>query len=137
LLDGIVDIYLPDFKYAEGAMAGKYSSGARDYPERAAAAILEMHRQVGDLLVDENGIALRGLMIRHLVLPGNIAGTDKFVHFVATKLSRSTYVNIMAQYRPEYKAAGIPELSRRITGQEYRQALGWAKEAGLTRLDPG
>jgi putative pyruvate formate lyase activating enzyme len=137
LLDGIVDIYLPDFKYADGAMAEKYSSGARDYPERAAAAILEMHRQVGDLLVDENGIALRGLMIRHLVLPGNIAGTDRFVQFVATSLSRSTYVNIMAQYRPEYKARGIPELSRRITGEEYRQAVRWAKDAGLTRLDPG
>jgi putative pyruvate formate lyase activating enzyme len=137
LLNGIVDIYLPDFKYADGAMAEKYSSGARDYPERASAAIEEMHRQAGDLLVDENGIALRGLMIRHLVLPGNIAGTDKFVQFVATKLSRSTYVNIMAQYRPEHKAPGIPDLSRRITGTEYRQAIRWAKEAGLTRLDAG
>lgn len=137
LLDGVVDIYLPDFKYADGAMAEKYSSGARDYPERAAAAIGEMHRQVGDLLVDENGIALRGLIIRHLVLPDNIAGTDKFVKFVAAKLSRSTYVNIMAQYRPEHKARAIPELSRRITGAEYRQAIRWAKEAGLTRLDPG
>lgn len=137
LLDGIVDIYLPDFKYADGAMAQKYSSGAGDYPESAAAAIAEMHRQVGELLVDENGIALRGLIIRHLVLPGNIAGTDKFVQFVATRLSRSTYVNIMAQYRPEYKARGIPELSRRITGAEYRQAIRWATEAGLTRLDAG
>jgi putative pyruvate formate lyase activating enzyme len=137
LLDGIVDIYLPDFKYTDGAMAEKYSSGARDYPERAAAAIEEMHRQVGELLVDENGIALRGLMIRHLVLPGNIAGTDKFVQFVATRLTRSTYVNIMAQYRPEHKAPRIPELSRRITEAEYRQAIRWAKEAGLTRLDSG
>jgi putative pyruvate formate lyase activating enzyme len=135
LLDGIVDIYLPDFKYADPAMAGKYSHGARDYPERAAAAIEEMHRQVGELLVDENGIALRGLMIRHLVLPGNIAGTDKFVRFVATRLSRSTYVNIMAQYRPAHMAPGIPELSRRITAAEYRQAICWADEAGLTRLD--
>jgi putative pyruvate formate lyase activating enzyme len=137
LLDGIVDIYLPDFKYSDGAMAEKYSSGARDYPERVAAAIEEMHRQVGELLVDENGIALRGLMIRHLVMPGNIAGTDKFAQFVATKLSRSTYVNIMAQYRPEHKARDIPELSRGITGTEYRQAIRWAKDAGLTRLDPG
>ncbi|MFB3776087.1 MAG: radical SAM protein [Bryobacteraceae bacterium] len=137
LLDGIVDIYLPDFKYADGAMAEKYSSGARDYPERAAAAIEEMHRQVGDLVVDEDGIALRGLMIRHLVLPGNIAGTDKFVQFVATRLSRSTYVNIMAQYRPAHKAPGIPELSRRITSAEYQQAIRWAREAGLTRLDRG
>ena len=137
LLDGIVDIYLPDFKYTDGAMAEKYSSGARDYPERAAAAIEEMHRQVGALVADENGIALRGLIVRHLVLPGNIAGTDKFVQFVATRLTPSTYVNIMAQYRPEYKAKSIPELSRRITSEEYRQAIRWAKEAGLTRLDPG
>jgi putative pyruvate formate lyase activating enzyme len=137
LLDGVVDIYLPDFKYSDGAMAEQYSSGARDYPERAAAAIEEMHRQVGELVVDENGIALRGLMIRHLVLPGNIAGTDKFVQFVANRLSRSTYVNIMDQYRPEYKARSIQGLSRRITPAEYRQALTWAREAGLTRLDPG
>jgi putative pyruvate formate lyase activating enzyme len=137
LLDGIVDIYLPDFKYTDGAMSEKYSSGARDYPARAAAAIEEMHRQVGELVVDEDGIALRGLMIRHLVLPGNIAGTDKFVQFVAARLTRSTYVNIMAQYRPEHKAPGIPELSRRITSSEYRQAIRWAKEAGLTRLDRG
>jgi putative pyruvate formate lyase activating enzyme len=137
LLDGIVDIYLPDFKYTDGAMAEKYSSGARDYPEQAAAAIEEMHRQVGELLTDENGIALRGLMIRHLVLPGNIAGTDKFVQFVAARLTRSSYVNIMDQYRPEHKARNIPELSRRITRAEYRQAIRWAKEAGLTRLDPG
>jgi putative pyruvate formate lyase activating enzyme len=137
LLDGIVDIYLPDFKYTDGAMAEKYSSGARDYPERAAAAIEEMHRQVGELVVDEKGIALRGLIVRHLVMPYNIAGTDKFVQFVATKLTRSTYVNIMGQYRPEYKAKQIPELSRRITGAEYAQAMRWAKEAGLTRLDPG
>ena len=137
LLDGIVDIYLPDFKYTDGAMSDKYSSGARDYPEVAAAAIEEMHRQVGELVVDENGVALRGLMIRHLVLPSNIAGTDKFVRFVAEKLTRSTYVNIMAQYRPEHKAPGIPELSRRITTAEYQQALRWAREAGLTRLDPG
>jgi putative pyruvate formate lyase activating enzyme len=137
LLDGIVDVYLPDFKYTDGAMSEKYSSGARDYPERAAAAIEEMHRQVGELVVDEDGIALRGLMIRHLVLPGNIAGTDKFVQFVATRLSRSTYVNIMAQYRPEHKATGIPELSRRITSAEYQQAIRWAREAGLTQLDRG
>jgi putative pyruvate formate lyase activating enzyme len=137
MLDGIVDIYLPDFKYTAGAMAEKYSSGARDYPERAAAAVEEMHRQVGELTVDENGIALRGLIIRHLVMPDNIAGTDRFVQFVAGRLTRSTYVNIMAQYHPEYKARSIPEIARRITPAEYRQAIRWAKEAGLSRLDPG
>jgi putative pyruvate formate lyase activating enzyme len=135
LLDGIVDIYMPDFKYMDGEMAAKYSSGAGDYPERAAAAIEEMHRQVGELVVDENGIALRGLIIRHLVMPNNIAGTDKFVRWVAEKLTKSTYVNIMAQYRPEHKAFQYPEIARRLTWLEYQQALRWAREAGLTRLD--
>ena len=135
LLDGIVDIYLPDFKYTDGAMSEKYSAGAKDYPEVAAAAHIEMHRQVGELVVDENGIALRGLMIRHLVMPNNIAGTKKFVEFVAQKLTRSTYVNIMAQYRPEHQAFKYPELSRRLTLGEYHQAVAWAREAGLTRLD--
>jgi len=86
-------------------------------------------------VVDERGIALRGLIVRHLVLPQNIAGTDKFVSWVASKLTRSTYVNIMAQYRPEHNAHRYPELSRRISTAEYRQALDWAREAGLTRLD--
>ncbi len=135
LLDGIVDIYLPDFKYMDGAMAEKYSSGAQEYPERAAEAIAEMHRQVGELAVDEKGIAVRGLIIRHLVLPHNIAGTDKFVKWVAAKLTRSTYVNIMAQYRPEHRARDYPELSRRITNEEFSRAVAWAHEAGLTRLD--
>ena len=135
LLDGIVDIYMPDYKYMDGEMAAKYSSGAGDYPERAAAAIEEMHRQVGELVVDENGIALRGLIIRHLVMPNNIAGTDKFVRWVAEKLTKSTYVNILAQYRPEHKAFQYPEIARRLTWLEYQQALRWAREAGLTRLD--
>jgi putative pyruvate formate lyase activating enzyme len=135
LLDGIVDIYLPDFKYTDGALAEKYSAGARNYPEVAAAAIQEMHRQVGELVVDERGVALRGLMIRHLVLPSNIAGTDRFVQFVAAKLTRSTYVNIMAQYRPAHHAWSYPELTRRITPAEFRQAIAWAREAGLTGLE--
>lgn len=137
LLDGIIDIYLPDFKYTDPAMAAKYSHGASDYPQRAAEAILEMHRQVGDLILNPDGVALRGLIIRHLVLPNNIAGTDRFVHFVASRLSPATYVNIMAQYRPEYQARTIPELARRLTAAEYRQALAWAQQAGLTRLDSG
>jgi putative pyruvate formate lyase activating enzyme len=134
LLDGIVDIYLPDFKYTDGAMAKKYSSGASDYPEAAESAHIEMKRQVGDLVVDENGVALRGLLIRHLVLPHNIAGTDRFVKFVAEKLGKTTWVNMMAQYRPEHRAREFPELSRRITRDEYRQALAWASEAGLTNV---
>jgi len=135
MLDGIVDIYLPDFKYQDGALAAKYSSDATDYPEVAAAVIKEMHRQVGELRMDSRGVALRGLIIRHLVLPDNIAGTDRFVDWVAKKLTRGTYVNIMAQYRPEHRAHRYPELSRRITMEEYRQAILWARQAGLTRLD--
>jgi putative pyruvate formate lyase activating enzyme len=134
LLDGIIDIYLPDFKYTDGAKAARYSTGAVDYPEVAAAAIKEMHRQVGDLVTDEQGIALRGLMIRHLVLPENIAGTDRFVRFVAEQLKPGTYVNLMAQYRPEHRARDYPELARRITRVEYLQAIRWAREAGLTNV---
>jgi putative pyruvate formate lyase activating enzyme len=133
LLDGIVDIYLPDFKYTDGEKAAAYSSSARDYPEVAAAVIAEMHRQVGDLVTDHRGIARRGLMIRHLVLPENIAGTADFAKFVAERLSRDTYVNVMGQYRPEHRAWQYPELSRRITSAEYRQALAWAAQQGLTR----
>ncbi len=135
MLDGVVDIYLPDFKYQDGTAASRYSSGARDYPEIAAAVIREMHRQVGELQVDGKGIAGRGLMIRHLVMPDNIAGTERFVRWVAEELSPSTYVNIMAQYHPEHKAFDYPEISRRITDAEYRQALRWALNAGLDNLD--
>jgi putative pyruvate formate lyase activating enzyme len=134
-LDGIVDIYLPDFKYQDGELASKYSSGADDYPEVAAAVIKEMHRQVGELAVDERGIAQRGLIIRHLVMPHNIAGTDKFVSWVARELTPTTYVNIMAQYRPAHKAFDYPKISRRITNDEWKQAMKWAKEAGLVNLD--
>jgi len=137
LLDGIVDIYLPDYKYTSSAMAEKYSSGAAGYPEVAAAAIAEMHRQVGGLVVDEKGVALRGLIIRHLVLPENVSGTDVFVRWVAGEIGPDTYVNIMDQYRPEHRAAGYPKLSRRLTRSEFSQAIGWAREAGLTRLDGG
>ncbi len=134
LLDGIVDIYLPDFKYMDGNVAARLSSGAADYPERAAEAIAEMHRQVGVLQVDERGVARRGLLIRHLVLPDNLAGTDRFVKWVAEKLSRDTWVNIMGQYRPEHQARKHPPLDRRITWAEHRRALAWAREAGLVRV---
>jgi len=134
LLDGIVDIYLPDFKYMDGATAGSYSAGANDYPEVATAAIQEMYRQVGNLVTDEDGIAVRGVMIRHLVLPHNLAGTDQFVRFVAARLGPSTYVNIMPQYHPAHRARCFPELSHRITDAEFRKAIGWGRQAGLTRL---
>jgi putative pyruvate formate lyase activating enzyme len=137
LLDGLVDIYLPDYKYMDGAMAAKYSHGASDYPERCAAAIIEMNRQVGRLVVDEKGVALRGLMIRHLVMPENIAGTDRFVQWVAKELGPDTYVNIMGQYHPEHRARFYPEINRRITRAEFERAVTWAHEAGLTNLDSG
>jgi putative pyruvate formate lyase activating enzyme len=136
LLDGIVDIYLPDFKYAESRHAEKYSSGAVGYPNHAMASIEEMHRQVGGVVTDERGVALRGLMIRHLVLPENIAGTDRFVKLVAERLGPATYVNLMAQYRPEHRAGKFPQLSRRINSREYAQAVAWARAAGLTNIRP-
>ncbi|MBN2493124.1 MAG: radical SAM protein [Deltaproteobacteria bacterium] len=137
LLDGIVDIYMPDFKYQDGAQAARFSSGAEDYPERAAEAIAEMHRQVGVLQIDERGVARRGVVLRHLVMPHNIAGTDRFARWVSEKLSPDTYVNIMAQYHPCYKAFDHPEIARRLHAEEFEQALRWAREAGLRRLARG
>ena len=101
----------------------------------AQESIIEMHRQVGDLITDERGIALRGLMVRHLVMPNNISGTDRFVRWVAKELSPDTYVNIMAQYRPAHKAFDYPEIARRLNHGEWKQAILWAKKAGLTNLD--
>lgn len=134
-LDGIVDIYLPDFKYASGAMAAKYSSGAASYPEVTKAALLEMHRQVGVAHPGPDGLMRRGLMIRHLVMPNRVAGTKEVVEWIATHLPKDTYVNIMSQYRPMYKAFSYPEIARRLTVDEYREAVTWAREAGLTNLD--
>jgi len=135
LLDGVVDIYLPDVKYTDGRQAAKYSAGAEDYPERAKASVLEMHRQVGGLVTDDDGIALRGVMIRHLVMPNRVAGTREFVEWVARELPTDTYVNIMAQYRVEYEAFNHSEIARAITPAEFLEAMDWAKEARLTRLD--
>lgn len=134
LLDGIVDIYLPDCKYMDPAQAAKYSDGAYNYPHYAKIALKEMFRQTGDLQV-LRGVAVRGLIVRHLVLPNGISGTKEFLKFVAGNLSKTTYINIMRQYRPEYKALEYPELSRRITREEYSEALSWAKQYGLQRLD--
>ncbi len=135
MLDGVVDIYLPDYKYMDSKLAAKYSSGAADYPDVAAAVIKEMYRQVGILQTDSRGVAQRGLIIRHLVMPENIAGTDRFARWVAQELSVDTYVNIMGQYHPAHKAMNYPELSRRITRTEWLQAMTWAREAGLHNLD--
>ena len=134
LLDGVVDIYMPDIKYADEGTGHRYSQ-VRDYPAVNQAAVKEMHRQVGDLILDENGIALRGLLVRHLVLPGGLAGTAQIARFLAEEVSRDTYINVMDQYRPCYKAAGLPPLDRRITGAEFGQAVRQAREAGLHRFD--
>ena len=130
-LRGVIDVYMPDFKFQDGKLAAKYARKCADYPWVAAAAIKEMHRQVGDLVLDHRGVAQRGLILRHLVMPNNVAGTDRFVKFVARELSRDTYVNIMAQYRPAYQASKYPGIARRITRQEWARALAWAWKAGL------
>jgi putative pyruvate formate lyase activating enzyme len=135
LLDGIVDIYLPDFKYWESDMSAKYSSEADSYPEITSQAILEMHRQVGVAHPAKDGIMQRGLMIRHLVMPNNTGGSENIMAWIAETLPKDTYVNIMAQYNPSYKAYDYPELSRRITREEYTKAVNRAKEGGLTNLD--
>jgi putative pyruvate formate lyase activating enzyme len=134
LLDGVVDIYMPDMKYADSEVARRYS-GVPGYAEVNQAAVLEMHRQVGNLVLDERGIARRGLLVRHLVLPENLAGTDRILTFIAEKVSSNTYVNLMDQYRPCYCADRHPPLDRRITVEEYATALRWAREKGLWRLD--
>jgi len=135
LLDGIVDIYMPDFKYSDERTAQKYSFAPR-YPEVAKKAIKEMHRQVGDLTIDKSGIAKRGLLIRHLVLPRDIAGTKKIMNFLSKEISRNTFVNIMDQYRPVFKASRFPSLNRRATSQEYLRARESAEEADLKRIYP-
>ncbi|MGE4299592.1 MAG: radical SAM protein [Desulfovibrionaceae bacterium] len=134
LLDGVVDIYMPDAKFWDAAMAGKYCRGATDYPEAARAAIAAMHRQVGDLVLGADGMARRGLLVRHLLMPDNIAGTREWFCYLAS-LSPAVYVNIMDQYRPCGDAAAYPELRRTILPVEYDLAVEAALSMGLTRLD--
>jgi putative pyruvate formate lyase activating enzyme len=134
LLDGVVDIYMPDIKYGHNDMGEKYSK-APNYFDAATAAVSEMHRQVGDLATNPEGVAERGLLIRHLVLPDNLAGTREVVEYIS-KLSKNSYVNIMDQYRPEHKAFEYPELSRRIGSKEFMDAISFAEEAGLSRGFP-
>ena len=135
MLDGIVDIYLPDLKFMDAARGEKYLGGAPDYPENAKAAILEMHRQVGVLETDSAGVARRGVMIRHLVMPNHVSDPLEFVDWVAANLPKSTYVNIMSQYRVEHEAFNYPDISRSITSEEFVSAIEHAKEVGLTNLD--
>ena len=136
LLDGIVDIYMPDMKYGDSAVAREYSR-IRDYVAVNRAAVREMHRQVGDLAVDDRGIAQRGLLVRHLVLPLGLAGTDRVMEFLGREISRDTYVNLMDQYRPCYRADEYPSLGRPVTKGEYADALALARNRGLRRIDPG
>lgn len=134
LLDGVIDIYMPDMKYADAQIARQYSK-IRNYPQVNQAALREMHRQVGDLQIDARGVARRGLLVRHLVLPNGLAGTAQIVHFLAEEISRNTYLNLMDQYHPHYKAHLIPELNRSLTRREYIEAVELAHAVGLHRLD--
>jgi len=136
LLDGIVDIYMPDFKFWSRERARRYLK-APDYPEVARQVIKEMHRQVGVLKMNEQGLARRGVLFRHLVMPGMLEETRAILTWVARELSPDTYVNVMAQYRPEYQVSDskYPEINRPLTFDEYREALRIAEEVGLWRLD--
>jgi putative pyruvate formate lyase activating enzyme len=134
LLDGVFDIYMPDLKFMDGEISYQQCR-AKDYPVRAREAIKEMHRQVGDLVVGLDSIAERGLLVRHLVLPGGLAGTQAAMRFLAREVSPDTYVNIMDQYRPCGEAEGQPPLNRRISRKEYEEALRLAVEEGIQRLD--
>ncbi len=134
LLEGIFDIYMPDFKFWDAETSRNYLK-AEDYPEKAREAIKEMHRQVGDLTLDEKGIALKGILLRHLVMPEGVAGTRDIMRFIAKEVSPNTYVNIMDQYRPCGNAKKYPSLDKIITHDEYEEALRAAREEGITRLD--
>jgi putative pyruvate formate lyase activating enzyme len=134
-LEGIIDIYLPDFKYSDAAMAEKYSSGIKDYPAFATRALLEMHRQVGVAKPASDGLMHRGLMIRHLVMPNDISGSIGVVEWIARNLPSDTYLNIMSQYTPHHKAFDFPEIARRITREEYRIVVQRARDLGLTNLE--
>jgi putative pyruvate formate lyase activating enzyme len=138
LLDGVVDVYMPDLKFSDTATARRLVL-APDYPERARAAIRAMHRQVGDLVCDEDGVALRGLLVRHLIMPGGLAGTGEVMRFLAEEISPDTYVNVMDQYGPAGKVRQLrqryAEIDRRVTPREVAEAFELARAAGLWRLD--
>ncbi|HXE75063.1 MAG TPA: radical SAM protein [Candidatus Xenobia bacterium] len=137
LMNGVIDIYMPDFKFWDPERARHYSK-APNYPEAARRVIKRMHEQVGDLVVDENGLALRGLILRHLVMPGGIAGTREIMDWVARELGPNTYVNVMAQYHPAGKVGrkDYVEINRSLTSSEFEEAVAAAHAAGLYRLDP-
>lgn len=134
-LDGVVDIYLPDIKYWDSEMAATYSAGAASYPEVARAAVLEMNRQVGVANSRDDGLMQSGLMIRHLVMPNAVSGSERMMTWIADHLPKDTYVNIMAQYSPAHKAYDYPEIARRINRDEYQRVVDRARALGLTNLD--
>jgi len=134
LLDGIVDIYMPDMKYSD-PIIGKRLSFVDDYPIVNFKAVKEMHRQVGDLKMDEEGVAGRGLLVRHLVLPNDLAGTERVARFLSDEISKDTYINVMAQYRPEYNAMDCEGMDRRPTREEYLRSVKMVLDSGLHRLD--
>lgn len=133
LLDGIIDIYMPDFKFWDAASAKRYAA-APDYPGRAREALTEMHRQVGDLEIDGQGIAVKGVLVRHLVMPGGLEETQSILTYLAS-LSKNIYVNVMEQYRPLFKASQFPPIDKPLSHAEYEQALSYAADLGLKRLE--
>jgi putative pyruvate formate lyase activating enzyme len=134
LLDGIIDIYMPDFKFWDPEIA-RVTCDAPDYPEIVKAALKEMHRQTGDLIIDHDGITRKGLLVRHLVMPENMAGTGKIMEYIVAHISANSYVNIMPQYRPCFRAYEHPPLNRPITREEFYSAVEMARQAGISRLD--
>ena len=134
LFSGIVDIYMPDMKYSDPQVGETYSRVER-YPTVNQSAVKEMHRQVGDLVLDEQGIALKGLLVRHLVLPNQLSGSEQILKYIAEEISRNTYLNLMDQYRPSYRAHRYPELNRRLTREEFAEVKKLASELGLERGD--
>ncbi len=132
LLEGVIDIYMPDVKYLDEQHSKRFSS-APTYPDAVKRVVKEMHRQVGDLVIDSKGIAERGLLIRHLVMPNGVASSEAILKFIAEEISVHSYVNIMDQYRPEYRASEYPEINRRITHKEFLEAIQWARRFRLYR----
>lgn len=134
LLDGVIDIYMPDMKYSNAQTARRYSK-VIDYPRINQQAVREMHRQVGDLQINAEGLAVRGLLVRHLVMPNGLAGTKDIARFLAGQVSADTYLNIMDQYYPAFDARLYASINRPITPAEYQDALAQAREAGLRRFN--
>lgn len=135
LLDGVVDIYLADFKYTDPDMASTYSAEAENYPSVTKSALMDMNRQVGVAIPERNGVIYRGLMIRHLVMPGGVSGSMDAVRWIATHLPAGTYVNLMLQYRPAYRAQFYQEINRPVSRKEYMKVVDEARRCGLTNLD--